>query len=69
MPITEAQKRATYAWRARNREEYNRRNLKHEMKYNHTHSKERNLYEMNRYYYRRYFNYEIIAKTFLNILR
>ena len=69
MPITEAQKRATYNWRAKNREQYNEQHLKSQLKYNHANSKERNLYAINRYYYHRSFNYEVVAKTFLNILR
>jgi|LauGreDrversion2_3_1035106.scaffolds.fasta_scaffold304318_1 hypothetical protein len=69
MPYTEAQKKATYKWRANNREQYNNMLLKYTKKYYTDHLESRREYGKNYNRLRREYDYNVVAKIFLKILR
>ena len=69
MPTTEAQKRATYNWRLRNKDQYKIKTNEYVKKYYANNSQKWNEKSVLRQRYNRECNYEIVAKIFLKILR
>ena len=69
MTTTEAQKRATKAWRERNRDAYNAYNRVHSLTYYNANSNKCCAYKKEFYYYKNENSYEWVAKQFLKILR
>ncbi len=66
---TEAQKRATYKWRAKNEEKVKEYALEYGNEYYAKNCEMVKIKRMKSYYRDRYFSYDITAKIFLKILK